>query len=175
MPNQIKLLTVFFTSIFVLCACSSSKSPGQSRQYNKTNSSNKQGFPKVPKKVIPGGTGDNWRYLGKTSGGHLSIEIDDSSIASLGNNSYKFTDRKTVVNKSNFNYQNFPPYKFNISSWVIDCNKQYKITATSLFDDLGTIIKSYELTGKYSLINRNSIINSEYEYICNGRGKNVGY
>ncbi|RTK97520.1 MAG: hypothetical protein EKK64_01215 [Neisseriaceae bacterium] len=168
-----KQLSALIISTLFIYSCSNSSAP---KQYTKTNKPSTGKFPKVPKRVIPGGISDSWRYLGKSDSGKIAVEINDSSIAKLGNEKYKFTDRKTITNRNGFNFQSFPPHTYDVSEWIMNCSdKQYKITSKSIFDEYGTIIKTYDLSGNYSSIRRNSIIDKEYGYVCKNEGKNIGY
>ena len=47
---------------------------------SKSKPSNGERLPKAPATVVPGGSGNNWRYIGTSSDGQLVVEIDDNSI-----------------------------------------------------------------------------------------------
>jgi hypothetical protein len=55
-------------------------------------------------RLIPGGTNDNWRYIGLTIDKNLVSEINESSIISISNSIIKFQDRKTIININQFSY-----------------------------------------------------------------------
>ena len=103
--KQTPILLIFALS-FTINSCSTT---GGSSSYSRTHksTSKKSSIPKVPPKVMPGGSGDNWRYLGSSDDRLITSEINESSITSGKIN--KFQDRKTVVDQNKFNYQNLTP------------------------------------------------------------------
>lgn len=160
--------------IALTTACSTmDSSSAYSRSHKSANK--KSSVPKVPPKVVPGGTGDNWRYLGNSEDGLITSEINESSISNGSVN--KFQDRKTIVDQTKFNYQNLTPkYKYNLSWWRIDCaQKQYIIDSSSIYDVYGNLIKNYYFSSDWSSINSGSIVDKQYNYICKGDGRNIGY
>jgi hypothetical protein len=172
--KQTPILLIFALS-FTITSCSTT---GGSSSYSRTHkgTSKKSSVPKVPPKVMPGGSGDNWRYLGSSDDRLITSEINESSITSGKIN--KFQDRKTVVDQNKFNYQNLTPkYKYNLSWWRIDCSqKQYLIDSSSIYDVYGNLIKNYSFSGSnWSEISNASIAEQQYNYICKGIGRNIGY
>lgn len=163
----------------LLAACSSPSSP-YSRSYSSsttTPNKTKSYLPKVPPRVMPGGVGDNWRYLGKTDNGSIGIEINNDSITAQDNNQYKFQDRKTVLNPSSFSYNGMPIYSYSLSWWSMDCSaRQYQINSTALYDAYGKPINSYNFNqAQSSIVTSGSISEAQYNYVCNNSKKNVGY
>lgn len=154
-----------------------------------TKSHNRARLPKVPPKEIPGGAGDNWRYLGTSSNKLITIEINESSlIKSVGNaqgNVSKFQDRKTIIDPAQFSYQGLSPsYKYSLSWWLMDCDyKRYNITSTSIYDINGKLIKTYnfdnssstDLESKWTTIDNGSLAELQYKYACLGINRNIGY
>lgn len=164
-------------AVFGMSACSSNRSPNYTKSYSGTSSKSKTSIPKVPARVMPGGDSDNWRYLGTTENGNLAIDINESSISNQQANTYKYQDRKTVVNPSNFAFNGLPNYRYSLSWWIMNCDsQQYTITSTSLFDAYGKPIKSYYFDqSKYSNVTRGTISEKQYNYICNNNYRNIGY
>lgn len=171
-----KNLTIII-GIVLLASCSSNSSPTYSKSYKSSTSKTKSSIPKVPAKIIPGGNGDNWRYLGATSNTAIRVEINESSITPQSAKQYKYQDRKTIVNPSNFAYQNTPSYYYSLSWWLMDCNsQQYIVNSTALYDVYGKPIKNYNFTDQnYSPVTKGSIAEQQYNYICNNSNRNVGY
>ncbi len=168
------LLSVLFTG----CAFSSTGSKSRKSSYKKSS------MPKVPPKQVPGGTGDNWRYLGTSQDKMIALEINESSISktqSPASGSYNiFQDRKTVIDPSKFNYQGLTPsYKYSLSWWQMDCSsKRYSISSTSIYDVLGNLIKTYPFnntTPNWSNIDSGSLAELQYNYICLGINRSIGY
>lgn len=164
----------FLTVLFLNgCATNSSSS------YKKSKSKSKNTLPRVPAKSLPGGSGDNWRYLGSSQNGQLAIEINESSIKTI-NEMNNFQDRKTVVEPAKFNYQGLTArYKYSLSWWQLDCNqRQYSIRSTDLYDAYGKLVKSYTFSGADSdaaAIASGSIAELQYNYLCIGSNRSVGY
>ena len=167
---------ILIIAISLVSACSSNKNP-YSKSYTGSTSKSKNSLPKVPARTTPGGTGDNWRYLGLTSNSPLAIEINESSINKITNNSYKYQDRKTVVIPAGFSYSGTPSYYYSLSWWQINCNsKQYATTATTLYDSYGKLIKSYTFNqNQLTAVTSGSVAETEYNYICNNTYRSVGY
>ena len=160
--------------------------PGSSNQQN-SHKTKKSPLARVPVRTLPGGEGDNWRYLGTSADSLLALEINESSITTTNNN-ISFQDRKTVVDPNKFNYSGFNPsalspsglnqnYKYSVSWWQLKCSqKQYTITSSSMYDAYGKLIKNYALnTSSWSNINNGSIAELQYNYLCHGTNRNLGY
>ncbi|MDD3266161.1 MAG: hypothetical protein PHC75_03135 [Burkholderiales bacterium] len=173
MKSKKHILIIIFTFTCISCSTSPAKSKSSSSSY-----SSKSKMPRVPAKVLPGGNGDNWRYLGLSYNGSFGVEINDSSINAVGNNKYSFQERKTIMDTNLYPY---PPnslrYTYSISNWQMNCNnKSYIINSTVLYDQLGKQIKEMPLySDKEAQVKSGSIAWQEYNYICNGVGRNIGY
>lgn len=169
--------SLIVVAICTISACSSNRSPNYTKSYSGTSSKSKTSIPKVPTRLMPGGSGDNWRYLGATENGNLAIEINESSIANQQSNSYKYQDRKTIIEPSNFPFNGLPNYRYSLSWWIMNCDsQQYKITSTSLFDSYGKPIKNYYFDqSNYSNVTKGTISEKQYNYICNNNYRNIGY
>ncbi|TXI94249.1 MAG: hypothetical protein E6Q33_00245 [Neisseriales bacterium] len=149
------------------CATNSSKS------YKPKKST----IPKVPAKQIPGGTTDNWRYLGTSQDGQIAVEISESSISKTAN-SVKFQDRKTLTNtQKNSTSGTIGNYKYSLSWWNMDCsNKQYYINNTAIYDDYGKLLKNYNFSSTQAItISGGSIAELQYNYVCQGINRQIGY
>lgn len=149
---------------------------------SKSSKSGKSNLPKVPPKVVPGGTGSNWRYLGTSDDGQLVIEINDASITSAKIQVYNFQDRKTAVSPTTFTSytKNQPQYKYILSSWQIDCgNKQYIIESATLYNDSGAVLQQYDYTHNSNIrwvkFGSGSIAELQYNYICLNKNRTLGY
>ncbi len=143
-------------------------------------SSRKSPVPKVPPRIIPGGSGDNWRYLGTTQNNTISDEINESSIqlSDGQKNISRYQDRKTIIDTNNFSYNGLTPkYKFSLSWWKMDCSqKQYLIDSSSIYDEYGKPLKSYRLdSSNWSPVNSGSLAELQYNYICLGTNRGIGY
>lgn len=161
------------------CSTSSGNTGGSSRSSSRSNyqSTKKSSMPKVPQKKLPGGNGDNWRYLGTTSDNLLALEINDSSIAN-SNDINKFQDRKTVITPSKYNYQGTPNYKYSLSWWQLNCSqKQFMITSSSVYDTYGNLLKNYSFSDnqQWSTVTSGSIAEQQYNYVCKGLNRTLGY
>lgn len=174
---QIKLWSRYailgILSIYMV-GCATNTNANNKRRY----SSRKSTIPKVPPRVIPGGSGDNWRYLGTTQNNTISDEINESSIQLSNKQVNRYQDRKTIINTSTFNYNGLTPkYKYNLSWWKIDCNqKQYLIDSSSIYDEYGKLLKNYSLdSAAWSPITGDSIAEQQYNYVCKGINRTVGY
>lgn len=172
-----KKILIAILSLVIIISCSSTKASYSANKPSRS-SGTKSKFPKVPPKQVPGGIGDNWRYLGLTSDKLIAIEINESSIKNNGL-STNFQDRKTIIEPKKFNYKTTPEYKYSLSWWQIDCSKQlYSINSTSIYDLYGNLIKSYSF-GKQNIassaIPQDSIANEQYQYICKGINRGLGY
>jgi len=169
MNKIIKLIILpLFVSILSNCAINSS---------NKTHKSKKSSIPKVPAKQLPGGTSDNWRYLGTSQDGQISVEISESSINKTDTQT-KFQDRKTIINPTTLSASNaISKYKYSLSWWSMDCNnKQYFISSTAIYDDYGKLIKDYSFSNNQPInIGSGSIAELQYNYVCQGINRQIGY
>lgn len=138
-------------------------------------------IPKVPTKKLPGGSTDNWRYLGINKDGTFAVEINDSSITTIAGRSgiRKFQDRKTIVNPVKFNYPTNKKYKYSLSWWKIDCTEQkISITETELYNDLGISIQNdsfSQANAPWKYIEKNSIAQLQYDYVCLNVNRHLGY
>ncbi len=146
-----------------------------------TNSSKsykgKKTIPKVPTKQVPGGTTDNWRYLGTSQDGQIAVEISESSINKTAQN-VKFQDRKTLTNAPKTkNTGTLGNYKYSLSWWNMDClNKQYYINNTTIYDDYGKLLKNYNFSSTQAInISSGSIAELQYNYVCQGLNRQIGY
>lgn len=173
---SLKIIFALFISItsFNLVSCALFSSTN-----NKKPKPKKSNIPKVSAKQIPGGTGDNWRYLGISKDNQMAIEINESSLKN-NNILSLFQDRKTIINPSKFNYASITSnYKYSLSWWQMNCSlKQYTITTTSIYDNNGNLIKTYPFsdpTTPYSKITSGSIAELQYNYVCLGINRNLGY
>lgn len=171
-PQYITLIL----AISIMSACSSNKSP-YSKSYTGSSGKSKNSLPKVPARIVPGGSGDNWRYLGVTGNSALAIEINESSINKQSGNIYKYQDRKTVVNPANFAYNGTPNYYYSLSWWKINCDtKQYLTLETALYDGYGKSIKNYSFSNNsFANVASGSVAETQYNYVCNNVYRNVGY
>lgn len=150
------------------CATNSSK---------KSYKPKKSTIPKVPAKQIPGGTTDNWRYLGTSQDGQIAVEISESSISKTAN-SVKFQDRKTLTNtQKNSTSGTIGNYKYSLSWWNMDCSsKQYYINNTAIYDDYGKLLKNYNFSSTQAItISGGSIAELQYNYVCQGVNRQIGY
>ena len=139
------------------------------------------GFEKKEKIYTPGGTGNNWRYLGSTKNGLLVDEIDAQSISlqNGGNKIYTYKDRKTVIYPNLFTYPSSQPrFKFLISTWQINCeSKQYNLKETVLYNESSQKITSYNYYNqpKWQNINDKSFSNLQFGFVCLNINKSLGY
>lgn len=150
-----------------------------------TNKSAKSSLPKTPQIQKPGGTGDNWRYLGTTDDGVLVDEIDSKSInsgvSSQNTQVFNFQDRKTVVLPNKFAYpSNQPRFKYLISTWQMDCNsKQYLLNTATLFNESGVKLTHYNYANdsdvKWLKLGSGSFADMQYSFICLNTNRNLGY
>lgn len=173
-PLALSLITI--GTLFSV-SCSNSSAPNATKSY-RGKSSTKNSLPRVPPRNIPGGVGDNWRYLGTTISNSVAIEINESSINKSPSNKYKYQDRKTVIEAGKFAYGSMPSYQYSLSNWLMDCdNKVFKINSTSIYDGYGKLIKSYSFDDNIlsSAISHGSIAEKQYNYICNSYGRSIGY
>lgn len=177
--NNMKIQNTQFIIIAFLAINSISCSTSNTKKYNKspTTTSSKSKIPRVPAKILPGGTGDNWRYIGISKDGLIGTEIDNSSIIAISNNQYKFQERKTIMDTNKMSYPSgMPKYMYSISNGKIDCNsKQYILNSTTLYDRLGKLIRTTQLDNQYTNIVSKSSAEQEYNFICNGLNRNIGY
>ncbi len=180
------LAPLFFTmksklhlSLVIIAVLANASCSTNSPSKNKSSKSNsKSKIPKVPARSMPGGNEDNWRYLGLSNDGTFGTEINDASIKQIDDNQYSYQERKTIIDTIQYSYQmNTPKYVYSLSAWQMNCkNQSYKISSTTLYDQLGKQIKEITLYSDKELsIRKNSISWQEYNYICNGVGRNIGY
>ena len=162
------------------CATTSNISniSNKNKSNNTKNLTGKTVVPKVPKFTLPGGNLDNWRYIGTTANGKFADEINDASIKSTAIQTYKFTDRKTMITNKAILPSNV--YKFTIGQWLMDCsNKQYLLTNISTYDTYGTLIKNFDYASndsvKWLKFGNGSIAEMQYNYICLNQNKSLGY
>jgi hypothetical protein len=139
-------------------------------------------LPKVPPVTVPGGSGDNWRYLGTSSDNQLVVEINDKSISVKGVQIYAFQDRKMVVAPHKFSsyLPNQPHYKYIITNWQMDCNnKQYLIETATLYNEVGAVLLTYDYSQnvnvKWIKFGSGSIAELQYNYICLNQNRMLGY
>ncbi len=151
-------------------------------KYNTTNLQNvKANLPKVPKYVIPEGSGENWRYIGTTDNNQIAVEINESSITSTAIQIYKFEDRKTIVTPNTFIYQPSQKiYKYALGMWLMDCaNKQYLLNKMSIYNIYGTFIQEYDYSTddsvKWLKFGSGGIGEMQYNYICLNQNRFLGY
>lgn len=138
-------------------------------------------LPTVPQAQLPGGKGDNWRYIGTTNDGQLIIEVNNDSIKSASPQVYSFQERKTVKDTSQFQYlSNQVHYKYILSDWLMDCNnKQYILSNVSIFNELGSQIEKIDYSNnsniKWLKFGSGTIAELEYNYICLNKNRQLGY
>lgn len=142
-------------------------------------------LPHVPSIQLPGGRGDNWRYLGTTSNNEIISEINEISIKSLTNSSKKnifsFEDRKTIINPNNFPYpDNLPHYKYALGTWQMNCkDKTYLLDNTTLFNEAGKQIANFNYKNssdiKWIKFGKSSIGELQYNYVCLNKNRILGY
>ena len=169
-PILRRLILILGFYLLSACAFNSSSSSNQARL-------KKNPVPRVPPKQLPGGNGDNWRYLGTDQ--QLAVEINESSI-STSNGTSRFQDRKTVIEPSKFDYQGLSVnYKYSLSWWQLNCSqKQYSIDSTSLYDLNGKLIQTYSVnsaTSSWINIASGSMAELQYAYLCMGSNRSLGY
>lgn len=172
-----KLAICLSTLSLLACSTTSSGNSGGSSSKSSYKSTKKSSMPKVPQKNLPGGNGDNWRYLGTTDDNLLALEINDTSITS-SNSINKFQDRKTVITPNKYNYQSLPNYKYSLSWWQLNCSqKQFMITSSSVYDTYGNLLKNYSFSNnqQWSSVTNGSIAEQQYNYVCKGINRNLGY
>lgn len=169
MKNTVNLIILGLLTILLSnCAINSS---------TKNTKAKKKPVPKVPAKQLPGGTTDNWRYLGTSQDGQIAVEISESSIAKTDNQT-KFQDRKTIINPTVLgNHNSLGNYKYSLSWWNMNCGtKQYFITNTAIYDDYGRLIKNYNFSNNQPInINGGSIAELQYNYVCQSINRQIGY
>ncbi len=169
------LCLVLIICMLTNCASTNEKTKNKNLQNVKSN------LPKVPKYTIPGGTDESWRYLGTTENNQIAIEINESSIVSSAIQTYKFQDRKTIINPNTFVYTpNQKKYRFALGYWLMDCaNKQYLLNKMSIYDIYGTLIQEYDYTRddsvKWLKFGNSSIGELQYNYICLNQNRFLGY
>ena len=142
-------------------------------------------LPKVPTAIVPGGTSENWRYIGTTDDGLLVIEIDNNSVNSATSKDnlqvFNFQDRKTVVSPSQFTYPaSQPHFKYLINTWQMDCNhKKYIVVSATMYNQLGAKIGHYDYKNEDSVkwlnFGSGSIASLEYNFVCLNQNRNLGY
>ena len=140
----------------------------------------KSAMPKVPPRIMPGGNGDNWRYLGTTSAPEMADEINESSIKVINPSAQinSFQDRKTIVDTTKFDYQGISPaFKYSLSWWKIDClEKQYLIDSSITYDEYGKQLKKYNInSNQWSPVSNDSLAKLQYNYVCLGVNRTLGY
>lgn len=165
---------IYKISILIIMSLGLSNCATNSSKSYKTKKST---IPKVPAKQIPGGTTDNWRYLGTSQDGQIAVEISESSISKTAN-SVKFQDRKTLTNtQKNSTSGAIGNYKYSLSWWNMDCSsKQYYINNTAIYDDYGKLLKNYNFSSTQAItISGGSIAELQYNYVCQGINRQIGY
>ena len=133
----------------------------------------------------PGGTGDNWRYMGTTDDGTLIDEVNVDSIRSgvsdTNSQIFSFEDRKTVILANKFAYPvNEPHFKYLISSWQINCTSmEYLMKTTTLYNEVGTKLTSYDYNNdnniKWLKLGSGSFAQMQYNFVCLNINRNLGY
>lgn len=168
--KQIYTISILLSLVLGLSSCATKSS-------SKSYKGKKSSIPKVPVKQIPGGTTDNWRYLGTSQDGQIAVEVSESSITKT-NNKVKFQDRKTITNSNpNSSSGALGNYKYSLSWWNMDCTtKQYYIANTTIYDDFGKLIKNYNFTSTQPInISSGSIAELQYNYVCQDKNRQIGY
>jgi len=172
---RLKTVVILSNLVFMLVSCATNNSRILSSKSGKVN------LPNVQKFNLPGGNTSNWRYLGTTDDNLIANEINDSSIESNRDGSYKYQDRKTIVNPDLFTYSpQQPRYKFALGMWLMDCsNRQYLLLKMSIYDRLGNLLKSYDYSSddsvKWLQFGEGSLASMQYNYICLNIKRNLGY
>jgi hypothetical protein len=140
-------------------------------------------LPRVPSLTLPGGKGDNWRYLGTTLNNEIISEINESSIKNVYSNEslYSFQDRKTIINPNNFTYpENQPHYKYILGEWQLNCLDQtYIISSATIFNENGIKIASFDYSHDSNIrwikFGKSSIGELQYNYVCLNKNRELGY
>ena len=155
---------------------------GSSTYSHKSGETN---IPKLPQSQKPGGTSDNWRYMGTTDDSSIVDEININSISSgvSSDNTqiFNFEDRKTVTAPTKFAYPtNEPRFKYLISSWQINCStKEYLMRTTTLYNDSGTKLTAYDYTNnsniKWLKLGNGSFAHMQYNFVCLNINRDLGY
>ena len=152
-----------------------------------SNNKSYSGRSKLPKVQIqkPGGSGNNWRYLGTTDDGVVVDEIDINSINGVGGNAntqvFNYQDRKTVVIPNQFSYpSNQPRFKYLLSTWQINCtSKEYILSTTTLYNESGVKLIHYNYANnsdvKWLQLGNGSFAQMQYNFICLNINRNLGY
>ena len=110
---RLLICATVITSVFIT-SCSSIKKPITSSSTTSTTSK----VPRLPKKTLPGGDYDNWRYLGTTDS-QVVVEINESSVVvATFPQIYSFSDRKRVIDINKFKYVDNTKYKIYFSLLV---------------------------------------------------------
>lgn len=168
-------------SLILITICVSSCAMfGGSNTSNKSNKSKKSSLPKAMVPKEPGGRGNNWRYLGVSDDGMVITEIDNNSIKQVNTtaNIYYYQDRKTITNPQEFSYPSNVRFKYVISEWNVSCDdKRYTLLQNTLYNESGSEIKknSYQDLNAWRKIDNNSIADTQYQFICNNKNRNLGY
>ena len=162
---------IFAVTVIFVTSCANVKKPT-----TKTQAISK--IPKLPSKTLPGGDSDDWRYLGTNQ--QLVVEISESSITPTSTTQiYSFIDRKRIIDMDKFKYADSTKYKYILGTWLINCaEKQYQAVSASLYTDLGVKIKDidYKRTNPdWITILPSSISQMQYDYVCLGINRNLGY
>ena len=173
-----KFRIILFLNI-VVSGCAWFGGTGSSYKPSKTN------IPKLPQSQKPGGTGDNWRYIGTTDDNSMIDEINVNSINSgvSTNNTqiFNFEDRKTVTAPNKFAYPtNEPRFKYLISSWQINCSTQeYLMRTTTLYNESGTKLTAYDYINdsniKWLKLGNGSFAHMQYNFVCLNINRDLGY
>ena len=167
------LIIISVVSSLFITSCSSVKKSNSST----IKSSSSSIVPSVAKKTLPGGDSDDWRYLGTNA--QLVIEISESSIEpNKTPKTYKFVDRKRIIDTDKFKFiDNKQKFKYILSTWIINCDaKQYQSINASIYNDLGVKMKdiSYRNNLWYP-IKADTVSQMQYNYVCLGINRNLGY
>lgn len=177
MIKTLAYLGFVYLIIVLVTGCANSK---MSTDNNKNSRTNLQ-IPKSPKFTLPGGSYNNWRYIGTTLDNQIADEIDDNSIKSVDIQTYQYQDRKTIISPRTFIYvQGQTPYKFALSEWIMDCAKHaYLLQHVNIYDTYGAFIKNYDYSKDNSVkwlnFGENTIASMQYNYICLNQNKMLGY
>lgn len=143
----------------------------------------KTALPKAPTIRVPGGIGDNWRYIGTTTDGLIVVELNNNSIQAVKNNNelFNFEDRKTVVEPSQYTYSaNQPHFKYIINTWQMDCqNKKYLLINANMYNQAAVSIGKFDYSNnndvKWLNFGEGSIADLEYKFVCLNQNRNLGY
>ena len=171
------ILNVLLLSL--LSACSYNHLPYSRKS---TTAADKVQLPKIPLKPYQPGLDTVWHYIGKSQDSKLIAEIDTGNISKTSNPKvYQFRDRKTITDPKSFDFGSIQPkFKYVISHWQINCeSRQYVVLNATTYDAKGIQLTTVNYANnpaiKWLKIGNNSIANSQYDFICKNKDRNLSY